>query len=291
MVNQRSRAEIDVEVQGARQAEQELRGAADAVDDLGDASGRSASGIDDLEFSLDGATRALGGLATAAAAYLSFDFFRDVATERVEIEQLGRAFGFSADEAHRLHDELVGTSAEFDDAIDLAKELAIRANDAVRGNEDLRDIFIELGTAPEQFLALSSDQRLDLFERRILDIEDATRQLIIADELGSDAAVRYLGALTGSNTELSATEEGITRYRSGGRVRQGRVRRGDRQLPSRWPLPVKSRAAKRAKTSGGAHGRISSNKAGPQVLFNCCGWEARLPDRSATWLTPQAVWA
>ena len=167
------------------------RGAENAIERVDKRTGRFNQTLGRATKVAAGLALALGATVGAALAFSVKGFVEAGA----EIQRWSDRSGIAVETLSAMDHAAKALNLDLEDLVDVSDELAIKANDTAEGSKTYANIFKELGINVKDFLALSPEKRLFLFEERLRGIEDATRRTIIADELASDSGKRFLAVV------------------------------------------------------------------------------------------------
>ena len=194
------------------------------IDLLIKAKDETKPGVQNARRSLDTLKRAVNGIGVAAkfaaasiaalgvsAIGIGVTLAKDFIDAGIELDRWASRTGHSVEQLSALRYAAERTGLTLEDLTDVTEELRIKAYDAAEGSEAMASHFAELGINVEDFLALDADGQFDLLAEALKNVEDQTRQTILADELLSDSGKKLLTVINGNTEGWEGAKNGSRR--------------------------------------------------------------------------------
>lgn len=198
--------------------EETAEGAEDASDSVDD-SAESLRKLVRLQMREHLAALATAFKAVAGAGLEAFRKLDQAASEGARTsrvaEDWANSLHMTANEVQALSDTFArfGAGDDLADVGDLITEIAVKAQDAARGNEDLQKIFDRYGVSVPKALQNSSDAFFEIVDALATSTK-ATQAMVDADELLSDQGKKLVGQLRGQKTTLTEVQTEMLRYQN-----------------------------------------------------------------------------
>jgi len=168
------------------------------------------SSVRRMEAAAMGASRALGGMATAAAAAAAGAGLLGIAAAReaARIGGFADSFDLTTESAGRLLGAFQQVGIDGNDATDVLATLTDRARDAADGMQSMADDFGLIGISADELRGKRPDELLELVSKRAREVGDAgTVATFAVRTFGDDLGRRLLPQLNGSAEGLDELME------------------------------------------------------------------------------------